>query len=289
MHGDRLTAGGRLTLAFRAADVQGIRRPRARCATWTTLLRAAAARRHLRRRAAGAWYPELADCLLVAVTEKRTKDEIDRLAEVLERTAEECGSDLSTIAKTSRDATRNCCSNFPGPGCRAARLPACDVPRRPLDELLPAGALADAPPPLPELTEPDVVRHFVNLSTLNMSVDTHFYPLGSCTMKYNPKRNERLAGAAGHGRSASLSARETIQGMLELLYELQQMLAEIAGLPAVSLQPAAGAHGEIDGPAGGGGLFPRSGPDSGRWCSFPTAPTAPTRPARRWPASRRCR
>ncbi len=113
-------------------------------------------------------------------------------------------------------------------------------------ELLPAEALADAPPPLPELAEPEVVRHFTNLSTLNMSVDTHFYPLGSCTMKYNPKRNERLAGAAGHGRPASLSAgRDAAGHAASCCYELQQMLAEIAGLPAVSLQPAAGAHGEL--------------------------------------------
>ena len=83
------------------------------------------------------------------------------------------------------------------PGLQAARLPECDVPRRPLEELLPPAALAAAPPPLPELAEPDVVRHFVNLSTQNMAVDTHFYPLGSCTMKYNPKRNERLAGLPG--------------------------------------------------------------------------------------------
>src|SRR5678816_2286022 len=77
------------------------------------------------------------------------------------------------------------------PGRRAARLPECDVPLKEMQELLPREALADKPPPLPEVAEPEVVRHFTNLSTLNMSVDTHFYPLGSCTMKYNPKRNER--------------------------------------------------------------------------------------------------
>ena len=83
------------------------------------------------------------------------------------------------------------------PGRRAALMPACDVDEPPLDEILPAEALAAAPPPLPELAEPDVVRHFTNLSTMNMSVDTHFYPLGSCTMKYNPKRNERMAALPG--------------------------------------------------------------------------------------------
>jgi glycine dehydrogenase subunit 2 len=130
-------------------------------------------------------------------------------------------------------------------GRRAFRLPPCDVPARPVQELLPADALADAPPALPELAESDVVRHFTNLSTLNMSVDTHFYPLGSCTMKYNPKRNERLAALPGIGDVHPYQPDESIQGMLGLLFELQQMLAEISGLPAVSLQPAAGAHGEL--------------------------------------------
>ena len=131
------------------------------------------------------------------------------------------------------------------PGCPVVRLPACDVPQRPIAELLPEAALADDPPPLPELAEPDVVRHFVNLSTQNMSVDAHFYPLGSCTMKYNPKRNERLASLPGMIDLHPYQGESTLQGMLELLYTCQQMLAEIAGLPAVSLQPAAGAHGEM--------------------------------------------
>ncbi|MEM0926797.1 MAG: aminomethyl-transferring glycine dehydrogenase subunit GcvPB, partial [Planctomycetota bacterium] len=78
------------------------------------------------------------------------------------------------------------------PGRRAHRLPQLSETSNPASRL-PSDQLADAPPPLPELSEGDVVRHFVNLSTLNMSVDTHFYPLGSCTMKYNPKRNERMA------------------------------------------------------------------------------------------------
>ncbi len=131
------------------------------------------------------------------------------------------------------------------PGRRAAQLPACDVPRRPLEDLLPGEALAAAPPALPELSEPDVVRHFTNLSTLNMSVDTHFYPLGSCTMKYNPKRNERLASLPGLADLHPYQPADTLQGMLELLWRLQEMLAEIGGLHAVSLQPAAGAHGEL--------------------------------------------
>jgi glycine dehydrogenase subunit 2 len=131
------------------------------------------------------------------------------------------------------------------PGRRAHFLPACDVPQTNLETLFPSNALRAEPPALPEVGEGDVVRHFTNLSTLNMSVDTHFYPLGSCTMKYNPKRNERLAALAGIADLHPLQPDATAQGMLELLYELQSYLAEISGLPAVSLQPAAGAHGEL--------------------------------------------
>lgn len=131
------------------------------------------------------------------------------------------------------------------PGRRAGRLPECDVPRKSLEELLPASHLAENPPALPELAEPDVVRHYTNLSQQNMSVDTHFYPLGSCTMKYNSKRNERLAGLPGLVNLHPYQPTSSVQGLLQLLFELQRMLAEISGLPAVSLQPAAGAHGEL--------------------------------------------
>lgn len=130
-------------------------------------------------------------------------------------------------------------------GCCATALPACDVPARPLGELLPDNAASDADLPLPELTEADLVRHYVNLSTQNMSVDTHFYPLGSCTMKYNPKRNERLASDAAWLGLHPYQPAATVQGILEILFHCQEMLAEIAGLDAVSLQPAAGAHGEL--------------------------------------------
>src|ERR1044072_1602125 len=131
------------------------------------------------------------------------------------------------------------------PGRRGARWTACDVPVLPAAELVPAAALARQPPPLPEVAEPEVVRHFTNLSTLNMSVDTHFYPLGSCTMKYNPKRNERLASLPGMLDLHPYQRDESVRGLLELLFELGQILAEISGLPAVSLQPAAGAQGEM--------------------------------------------
>ncbi len=131
------------------------------------------------------------------------------------------------------------------PGRRAHLLPPCDVPTKDAAKLYPRAALRREAPKLPEVAEGDVVRHFTNLSTLNMSVDTHFYPLGSCTMKYNPKRNERLAGLAGIADLHPLQSDSTIQGMLELLYDVQKYFAEISGLPAVSLQPAAGAHGEL--------------------------------------------
>jgi glycine dehydrogenase subunit 2 len=131
------------------------------------------------------------------------------------------------------------------PGRRCHRLPPCDVPIKPIDACLPAAARADAPPPLPEVAEIDLIRHFNNLSQRNFSIDTNFYPLGSCTMKYNPKRHERLAALSGLAGLHPLQDDESCQGMLRLLYEMQQFLAEISGLPAVSLQPAAGAHGEL--------------------------------------------
>lgn len=130
-------------------------------------------------------------------------------------------------------------------GRRGTRMPASDVPTPSISSLVPGKYLADAPPPLPELSEPEVVRHFTNLSTMNMSVDTHFYPLGSCTMKHNPKRNERAAALPGIAHVHPLQPDESVQGLLQLLYEMQLMLGEISGLPGVSLQPAAGAQGEL--------------------------------------------
>src|SRR5262245_10889978 len=127
-------------------------------------------------------------------------------------------------------------------GRRCHRLPACDVPT---DAGLPRDVLADAPSPLPEVGEIDLIRHFTNLSARNMSIDTNFYPLGSCTMKYNPKRHERLAALGGLADLHPLADEDSSQGMLQLLFEMQSFLAEISGLDEVSLQPAAGAHGEL--------------------------------------------
>jgi glycine dehydrogenase subunit 2 len=131
------------------------------------------------------------------------------------------------------------------PGRRTAILPGSDVPERPLDDLIPARHRAATSPPLPELGELDVVRHYTNLSALNMSIDSNFYPLGSCTMKYNPKRNERLAADPGLAAQHPYQDDGTLQGLLAVLHSLQEYLAEVAGLDAVSLQPAAGAQGEL--------------------------------------------
>ena len=132
------------------------------------------------------------------------------------------------------------------PGRRCHRLPACDVPAtQSLGDLIPSAHLAAKPPALPEVSEIDLIRHYTNLSARNMSIDTNFYPLGSCTMKYNPKRHERLAALPGFASLHPLQDDATTQGMLELLFDMQNYLAEISGLPAVSLQPAAGAQGEL--------------------------------------------
>jgi glycine dehydrogenase subunit 2 len=123
------------------------------------------------------------------------------------------------------------------------------VPHPPADALdrIPAAQRREHPPGLPELNEPEVVRHYVNLSQLNHAVDTGFYPLGSCTMKWNPKVNEWAARLPGFAGLHPLAPDEASQGTLQLLWELEQMLVEISGMEAVTLQPAAGAHGELTG------------------------------------------
>jgi glycine dehydrogenase subunit 2 len=123
------------------------------------------------------------------------------------------------------------------------------VPHPPADALegIPAGQRRAHPPALPELNEPEVMRHFVNLSHLNYSVDGGFYPLGSCTMKYNPKINEWAARLSGFAALHPLAPDAVAQGSLELLWELERLLCEISGMAAVTLQPAAGAHGELTG------------------------------------------
>ncbi|HET9681577.1 MAG TPA: aminomethyl-transferring glycine dehydrogenase subunit GcvPB [Candidatus Limnocylindrales bacterium] len=123
------------------------------------------------------------------------------------------------------------------------------VAHPPADALdrIPSDQRRVTPPGLPELAEPDVVRHYVNLSQLNYAVDTGFYPLGSCTMKWNPKVNEWAARLPGFAGLHPMAPDDVSQGTLQLLWELEQMLAEISGMAAVTLQPAAGAHGELTG------------------------------------------
>jgi glycine dehydrogenase subunit 2 len=132
------------------------------------------------------------------------------------------------------------------PGRIGFSLPASDVPVEPRS-VIPDRYRRAAAPDLPELSELDVVRHYSRLSQMNYGVDTHFYPLGSCTMKYNPKINEDMARLPGFARLHPLVPEALAQGALRLMHELAAMLAEIAGMDAVSLQPAAGAQGELAG------------------------------------------
>jgi glycine dehydrogenase subunit 2 len=116
-----------------------------------------------------------------------------------------------------------------------------------LDKLIPEYALAKVKKPLPEVSEVDVVRHFTNLSTMNYGIDSGFYPLGSCTMKYNPKINERLASLEKFVYAHPLLDAQYVQGSLEIMYELELLLREITGMDRFTLSPAAGAHGELTG------------------------------------------
>ncbi len=128
------------------------------------------------------------------------------------------------------------------PGRCGCFLPELDVPEADIPE-----AFVRKDLPLPEVSEVDLIRHYIRLSQMNWGVDKGFYPLGSCTMKYNPKVNERAARLPGFVRTHPYQDEESVQGNLQLMYELQQFLAEIGGFAAVSLQPAAGAHGELTG------------------------------------------
>jgi len=129
------------------------------------------------------------------------------------------------------------------PGRRGGSVPRPDLP---VPEI-PAGLRRAEPPRLPELAEPEVLRHFTQLSTRNFGIDSGFYPLGSCTMKYNPRVNERVVGLPGFRDLHPLQEEDGIQGALELEWELQEILRELTGLDAVSLQPAAGSQGELTG------------------------------------------
>ena len=188
-------------------------------------------------------YPEHPHGLLVALTEQRSRGR-HRPAGVgpgrggaaeragscrsLRRAGRAAADDELTIYERSRA------------GRRAFVAPALGVPERPIDELLPAACAAPSRPRLPEVTEPEIVRHYNRLSKRNFDLDTGFYPLGSCTMKHNPKLHERVAALPGHAKLHPLQDPSRAQGALELMWRLQHALSEIAGLPHASLQPSAG-------------------------------------------------
>lgn len=126
-------------------------------------------------------------------------------------------------------------------------LPALDVPEADLSSLLPDDYVRTEHAELPQVSELQIMRHYTALSKRNHGVDSGFYPLGSCTMKYNPKINEDVARYAGFAQIHPLQEEETVQGAMEMMYNLQTSLAEITGMDEVTLQPAAGAHGEWTG------------------------------------------
>ena len=128
-------------------------------------------------------------------------------------------------------------------GRRASSLPTPDLPAAEV----PAELRRSAPPRLPEISEPDLVRHFTALADRTFGIDTGFYPLGSCTMKHNPRVHERLVALPGFRDLHPHQEEDGAQGALELMWRLQEILAEVAGLPAVTLQPAAGSQGELTG------------------------------------------
>ena len=155
-----------------------------------------------------------------------------------------------TIKKVTQHPSQNEALIFERsqPGRVGYRLPKLDVEETNLDDILPAELRRDDDlDGVPEVSEVDVIRHFTRISTWNYSIDLGMYPLGSCTMKYNSRLNEKVARIAGLAGLHPLAPEEESQGALELIYELQENLAEITGLPGVSLQPAAGAHGEMTG------------------------------------------
>ena len=131
------------------------------------------------------------------------------------------------------------------PGRRGVEPPQADARLPALENCIPTKFRRTAPIQLPETGELDTVRHYTTISQRNMGIDTNFYPLGSCTMKYNPRVNENVAGLPGFRKVHPLQKDEEIQGWLEVLFRLERILAEVSGLPKVSLQPAAGAHGEL--------------------------------------------
>lgn len=145
------------------------------------------------------------------------------------------------------DLSEKVLKELSSPGRTGHRLPDLDVPEIGLNKLIPEKFLRSSLPPLPEVSEVDVVRHFTNVSQVNYHIDKGLYPLGSCTMKYNPKVNEDTCRLPGFAGLHPYQPEKTAQGALQLMWELQGYLCEISGLDDMSLQPAAGAHSELVG------------------------------------------
>ena len=193
--------------------------------------------------------PSLADGLLVCATEVTTTADIDRFADALRAELGEPAGAAPAVAggvamSVVGERLQPTLFERSHPGRGGGKIP--HPPPDALDRV-PAAARRATPPALPELNEPEVVRHYVNLSQLNYAVDTGFYPLGSCTMKFNPKLNEWAARLPGFAGLHPMAPDAVAQGTLQLLFELEAILAEISGMAAVTLQPAAGAHGELTG------------------------------------------
>ena len=210
----------------------------------------------------GREYPEYEDGLLVAITERRSREDIDRLADALGRDPAAMAAVAGQRAKAPgprrpRDdaerpprrrprrpptpqqregATTIYERSVAGPPRRALPPPTrtSGAPARRADPRAPA---ARGPAELPEVSEPEIVRHYNRLSRRNFDLDTGPYPLGSCTMKHNPRLNERVAALPGHARLHPAQDPKRAQGALELMWRLERALAEICGLPHVSLSP----------------------------------------------------
>ena len=208
--------------------------------------------------ALGRDYDEHPDGLLVAITEQRTREHIDRLAEVLggalaaERAAapargrghERLGA-RPVQTPLQRDEAVTIFERAPRPpGVPAPRARRARARR---STTAPARAAPGGAARLPEVSEPELVRHYVRLSRRNFDLDSGFYPLGSCTMKHNPRCTSASRRCPGHARLHPLQDPRRAQGALELMWNLERALGEVAGLPHVSLQPSAGSHGELAG------------------------------------------
>jgi glycine dehydrogenase subunit 2 len=192
----------------------------------------------------GRFYPDLADCLLLCVTEQDAGR--DRRADP--------GAGRRAMSGPERTVgAQGLVFNEPlifeqgSPGRVGYSLPPCDVPEKPPETLIPPHLLRGPIPGLPEVSEVDVVRHYTRISQWNFGIDLGFYPLGSCTMKYNPRVNEDMVRLPGFAKAHPYLPDALAQGALELLWELERYLAEISGLDRVSLHPSAGAHGELTG------------------------------------------